>query len=365
MPDCGDLTLWDVFVRNARLRGGRTAVVCGGASWSFRDLAERAERLAAALHGAGVARGDRLAVLAHNCHRFLEVLGAAARLGAVLVPLNHRLNAAELAYILRDSEPTVLFFDDGFRDTAVALARDGGVGTLVALGGEVAEAVAYESWLAGATAAAPAEAASADDVLALVYTAAVDGRPRGAMLTHRNFVAQNVQTAQPLELGEDDVYLNLLPLFHVTDLNMACAVLHAGGTNVMTPRFDPAEAWRLVAETRTTLLATFPPMPARLLEALDAGVGDVSSLRRVLGVLEHPDVIGRFRERLGVRWFAGYGQTETAGLVTLALPEDLERKPGTAGRPLALCRVEVVDEAGGILPAGSVGEIVVRGPVAV
>jgi acyl-CoA synthetase (AMP-forming)/AMP-acid ligase II len=200
---------------------------------------------------------------------------------------------------------------------------------------------------------------TSDMPFCLIYTAAMGGKPRGAVLTHGNIVTANLQTLATMSLTHKDAYLNLLPLFHITGLNLCFAVMHAGGKNVILPKFDAENALILTQRENVTVMGSFPPMLANLEQAMDKGAPKPASLRSVLG-LDAPDTIARFEAKTGAVFWMLYGQTETSGMVTFSPASE---KPGSAGRQGMMIRMAVVDAEDRPLPTGEIGEIVVQGPL--
>ncbi len=352
-----DVTIGDLFARNARLHGARTALVCGDVRLSFAELDRWTGSIAAALGSLGVGRGDRVAVLAQNCHWSFGVYGGAAKVGAITVPLNWRLAVDELATIVDDAAASVVIVDASFADAAKTLSARGA--RVVALRRGAAGAPGLEDLVERSSPLAAADTVESDDVFALIYTAAVDGRPRGAMLTHANVLAANLQVIAPLHLTTADVYLHVLPLFHVTDLGLALAALHAGGGNVILPRFEPALVLDAIARERATIIGEFAPMLARLLEEQRRAPRDVSSLAHLLG-LDRPDTIRDGEQLFGATFWVPFGQTETTGVVTLA---PFSERPGSSGREGLMAPVRIVDESGRLCRPREVGEVVARGPM--
>ncbi|HOA93294.1 MAG TPA: AMP-binding protein [Quisquiliibacterium sp.] len=352
-----DFTLQTVVARNAHLHGARTAFVFEGQRITHAQYHARAERLAAGLHRAGLAHGDRLCVLAQNRLEFLDAYAAAARLGAIVVPVNWRLTADEVTHVVRDTAPKLLLADPQYQATMAALAPQcpsitGCYGFDTAGDGFLP----YEALLQG-DGTAPAVDVTSDDGFVIVHTAAVGGNPRGALLSHGGLLTANLQLIQQWRLGPDDANLGMLPLFHVSGLGLFLAVLQAGGTTVLSPRFDPAAAARQVAEHRITVFSEFAPMLGSILD--QAGDADLSSLRAVSG-LDTPETIARFHAACpGAAFWSGYGQTEVSGMATLA---PFAERPGAAGRPALLTEVAIVDDLDNPVPIGQTGEIVVRGP---
>ncbi|MGD9249705.1 MAG: AMP-binding protein [Desulfobacterales bacterium] len=350
------LNLYDLFGRNAALYGNRPALVDEKGTLNFKDLRQRVARTAAALKHQGIQPGDRVAVLAFNSRRYIYLLGAAARLGAILVPLNWRLSEEELLFILKDAQPGLLFYDPPHAPVATQLAQSCeqsmeavDLETMVTTTGDLATQ-------AGEDLDIPADG---DTPFCIIYTAAMGGTPRGAVLSHANFIFSNLQTIATLHLNHGDTYLNMLPLFHITGLNLALSVMHAGGQNAIIERFNAQQVLQWTEEAHISVLGSFPPILSNLMEELDRHPRDMSSLRHVLG-LDHPDTIAAFEKRTASTFWTLYGQTETSGFVTLAPVGD---KPGSAGRQGLLTKFRLVDDDDQDVAPGDQGEIVVQGPL--
>ncbi len=357
-----DFTLSDVIERNAQLYGDRLAFVADGQRISHREYASRVERLAAGLAGIGLAAGERVAVLAQNCLAYVDLYGAAARLGLILVPVNWRLSAEEIAYVITDTTPKAVVAGaeylpimEGARERLPLVEH------FFSLGAASGAFGAFDDLArAGAATAAPAIEGSFVRGDALIHTAAVGGRPRGALLSHAGLLAANLQLAGCWNLSVHDVHLGVLPLFHASGLGLMLAVQQAGGATVVLPRFDPQAAARVISAEKVSVFAAFPPMLGALLDQAAKDGDDLSSLRHVTG-LDSPDTINRFESVCPTaRFWAAYGQCEVSGLVTMA---PFRERPGSAGKATMLNRVCVVDDLDRPLPVGQSGEIVVRGPM--
>ncbi len=358
-----ELSLSDAFTDLRPHLRDRTAVVDATRAWTYRELCDDAGGLAAALTALGVAPGDRVALLADNCGRWLVAAGAVARAGAVLVPVGTRLQAGEIDHILADSGATAAIVDAAF---VPRVAPSVGADHVVVLNGEAEGTTSYGAALrTTAAAAGPPGRPREEDLAALIYTAAVDGRPRGAMMAHKAFAYHDLNVMLLMRISERDTYLNMLPFSHTGGLGMALALLRAGGTVIVAPGFDPAAAARLIDEHGVTMFLTFAPMGGRILEASGGSGPSLASLRLVTG-LEAPDTIESWLNAVpGLSWGGGYGQTETHGTVTFGVTtsaDELAQRPATAGFPAPGCVLRVVDPDGRDVPANAVGEIVVRGP---
>jgi len=198
-----------------------------------------------------------------------------------------------------------------------------------------------------------------DDPFAVISTAAVDIIPRGAVLTHTNFLMANLHAMACMGLTEADTNLLAFPLFHVAALGSALATMHAGGANVVMTRFDARQAVQLIDTHRVTYVTSFPPVLSQLLDAAAQTGSTLASLKYVFG-LEGPDTIARLHAQTSAQFWTGFGQTETSGFVTLQRAAD---RPGSAGKVAPLCQIRLVDEADRDVPVGTPGEILVRGPV--
>lgn len=350
-------TLHDQIERNACLHGDGAAFVADGRSVSHAQYAARSAQLAAGLAGLGVAVGDRVAILAPNCLSYLDLFGAAARLGAIVVPVNWRLSAEEVAYVLQDSAAKVLIAAPEMHDLVPEAARRG----MLAYSTGPA-ATGHWKALAQLYLEAQEPPARIDDDagLVIIHTAAVGGRPRGALLSHRNLMVAAMTSSQAWSLTSADVQLGILPLFHVAGIGITLALLQAGGCTVVLPRFDAKALVGLIDEQGGSVMGSFPPMLGSLLDAAAQAGSALSSLRVVTGI-DTPETLDRFSAACPhADFWVAYGQTETAGPISLARHSE---RPGSAGRPVAQHVLALVDEQDRPVGAGFVGEIVVRGPM--
>jgi acyl-CoA synthetase (AMP-forming)/AMP-acid ligase II len=355
-----DYTLFDIISRNARLHAQRTAIIFEGRRITHREYFGRVERLAAGLAAAGVSTGERIGVVSQNCLEYLDLYGAAARLGAIMLPVNWRLSAEEIVQALNDATPKLVFVDAEHQQV-IAAARDGlpSVQRCYAFGAAQPSFLPYAELLQSDT-PAPEAGVGGDSAYLIIHTAAVGGRPRGAVIAHRGLIAARAQLIHHWKLDADDVQLGMLPLFHITGLGLFLAVQQAGGSTALSARFDAAAAASQIAAERVTLLAEFAPMLGTLLDKAAESGADLSSLRVVSG-LDTPDTIKRFETACpNAGFWAAYGQSETSGGVTFA---PFRERPGSAGQPAIFSTVAVVDDLDQPLPAGQTGEIVVRGPL--
>ncbi|HUG36217.1 MAG TPA: AMP-binding protein, partial [Candidatus Limnocylindrales bacterium] len=353
-------TVYDMIARGALVDGAAPAVIAGDRQSSFGEFRRQVDRLAGGLHGLGIGKGDRIAILAQNDAAYLDLYGACARQGIVAYPINWRLTPAEVERVLERAEPRMMVVD---ASTAAATVGwpDGkrSVPHWYHFGGVGMPGFLPFSTLYHDGAPPPAADVSSDDVFAVISTAAVDVIPRGAALTHGNVVAANVTAMAAFGNTAADRYLVALPLFHITALGTALAHLHAGGACVVMPRFDAEDAVRLIDRHGITHVSDFPPVLVSLLDAAQKLGSRLPSLKHVSG-LDAPPTIARLHAETGARFWTGFGQSETSGFVSLQRVLD---RPGASGKPVAVCQVKCFDDYDREVPPGTPGEIVVRGPL--
>jgi fatty-acyl-CoA synthase len=328
---------------------------------TYRELDDRSERLAAALLAEGLHRGDRVASLSGNRPEHVELLFACAKAGLLLVPMNHRLAPAELAYQLDDAEPAVLFTSpehDGLADAALA-ATTGGAPRRRALDRGTLDAFAGD---AGHARDARVED---DDPLLLVYTSGTTGKPKGALLTHANCFWTNLSFDRTSDVLTTDVVLQVLPQFHVGGWNVQPLLAWwKGATVVLEPSFEPARVLDLIQRKRVTTMMGVPATYLFTAEQEGFADADLSSLRlAVVGGAPMPEALLRAWGERDVMLVQGYGLTEAAPNVLCVPPEDARRKLGYAGKPYPHVEVALADErTGEHLEGPARGQLLVRGP---
>jgi acyl-CoA synthetase (AMP-forming)/AMP-acid ligase II len=348
---------YSILEEVSRMRGSDPALISPSGSLSFQQYLERVNLLAKGLQSNDVVSGERICLLAQNALESFLLLGACGRIGAIIYPINWRLSPPEIQSVLELAQPKMMVVDAANQASLEGLDLTS-ITYRIAVGGEVPEGWESLSDLLeeGDLEALPV---GEDDPFVLLSTAAVEGLPRAATLSHRNLLTANDQLIEGLDLGSTDRHLAAMPLFHVTGLGLSMATLQAGGANVIQDRFDPGEAVQLMDEHEVSLVASFPPVLASLLEAREAVGSKWNSLRYVLG-LDSPETIQQLLASSGASFWTGYGQSETAGVITLI---DVRQKPGAVGKPLPAADVRCFDEQGQEVPVGESGEIVVKGPL--
>jgi len=360
------------IARHAAAGGDRLACIDGQRSLDYAELHDRTLRCAGWLAAAGIGRGDRVALLLHNRSAYLEVVFAAARLGAIAVPINARFTAPEVLRVLDDCTPRALLFESELSAVAQRACAEAQTAPAVQLacGGDPDD---YEAMLAAAEPLARLEAVSAEDPMLLLYTSGTTGIPKGALLPHRKTLFNSLNAQLFFDLTRSDRVLVPLPLFHSFGLLiLSIPTLYAGGTVHLMPRFDAAEVWKTVAREQISFLGGVPTQFQALLEALDALDAAPTHKPRFLfsaGAAISVELIRAF-ERRGYLVKQGFGQTETSILCCLDA-RDAIRKAGSVGRSvfhaeLRLIDVETLEHPVGRwrdVGVGETGEIVVRGPI--
>ncbi len=337
----------------AALRPEKTAIRVAdtGRELSYRALAQLCHRCAHTLQQLGVVAGDRVALALRSEPLYLALYFAAARLGAILIPLNTRLTGLELDEQLADAEPRIVI-----RTPEVPIRDPGPTATRL---------IQRDAFVAALPEhAEPVELAPGGEApQVLMYTSGSTGRPKGALLPHRKTVYNTLNAELYFGLREDDVSIVPVPLFHSFGLKiLSVPTLFCGATLVLVDRFDASELQHTAAQHRGTLLGAVPVMYRRMLRAGLEGDG-LAALRVAFcaGAPLDRETIRAFAEH-GVVIRQGYGQTETSILCCLDA-ENALRKAGSVGRPVRYGEVQIADEAGNLVPAGRIGEVVVRGPI--
>lgn len=350
-------TLLDSLRTHATERPDHPAVRNSGVTLSYRELDRRSDELAATLRSRGVAEGDRVAFLGRESVDYYAVLFSAAKLGAVLVPINWRLSTAEVTHILDDSDASVVLTDpdqtqvpaDDPRRMLTTRPTD------LAAGSEPLEPVP----------------ACAETPIVQLYTSGTTGLPKGVVLGHRSFfaIADSLRSAglRWVSVDPDDVCFVGIPGFHVGGLWFAAQAFNAGATVVSVPLFDPAGARQLIARERVTAAIWVPAMLQALLTAPSATANDFSTVRLTIygGAPISEVLLERCIRQIGGSFAQIYGLTETGNTAICLPPEDHtvgSPRLSAAGRPYPGVKVKVVNQQGETCPPGEIGEVWLHTP---
>jgi len=366
------MNISDLLVRNANKFPDKTAVVSESLSFSFRELNDRVNRLANSLLDSGLRKGDRIGVLVHNGHQFLELYFASAKTGAVFCPYNNHFKQSELKDVLDYSSPRYLFVDGDF------------LGTVSALKPELKSVEKYnclqktslpfmdnyEGLIARGRGQEPNTKVLEDDVLSIIFTGGTTGKPKGAMRTHRHLMSNAVAGVIELKVDYDERVLITFPMYHV-----ACEdniVRHSFMPNTFYIRregaFNPEEVLDYISKERITRCQFVPTMIHSLIQAPNIDRYDLSSLRLILyaASVMPVELLKKALAIFSCGFAQLYGQTESGPLTTVLKPEDhvLDGSEKTlarlasCGKPVINYEIRVVDEEDHDVPIGQVGEII-------
>lgn len=346
--------LVDITAKRAALTPQRIAFedAATGRTLTYAALEDRCARAAAVLASLGVERGDRVAILCRNRIEFFEIMFACAKLGAVLVPLNWRAPAAELAPLMLDAAAKVLVYGREDSESAAEL------GAAQRLGLDVD----YEPRLADSTPLQTERRWGGDAIWFLMYTSGTTGQPKGVIQTYQMSAVNAFHIMQAFGVNANDTTLNFLPLFHTAGIQLVTLpTLMAGGRVIVMPGFDAGRALELMPR-----LDVFFGVPAVYQQLSLHAAFDDADLSRVrawgCGGAPLADVLVERFAAKGARVCNGYGMTETGPTAFVAAPEDALAKIGSVGRPQMLLDVRIVDANGRDAAVGETGEIWMRGP---
>jgi fatty-acyl-CoA synthase len=373
MHDEVPATIGALLDRAATNFGDRTAYSFStGEQLSFRGMRERTDLIARGLIATGVKHGDRVSAWSGNSAEWIYLFLAAARIGAVLVPVNNALNAGEAAYIVGQSDSRVLAVGAirageplTAADMVLADARTK-VDLLIALNSAPGDGyLTVEQLLVSAQKTTAAElakrasAVNAGDVVLTLYTSGTTGFPKGAMHTHE-ILRNLVDAAGRMQMSDHDVLVLYLPLFHVFAVGAVLNFLYCGGRIVLMDSFDAEKSLSLMEAESATMAYGVGTMFYDQVNHPSFSRFDLSSMRMALAP-GAPDLVRLIDGRFG-RVINGYGMTETASITTLAmLDDDLDLRAGTVGRPLPGFTVRIVDSEANPVEVGEPGELLVRG----
>ncbi len=360
MNDFHNLTFFDIYEKNALYRGSSTAICQGNKEISYSQLFSETVKLANGLKKHNLPSGSRIAVLCKNHPLFFHLFGAASLLDLTLVLINRRLSLDEIAHIVEDTTPSIVFADEEMADQTEKLknAYSSIEHVYIADNKESGFLDLYDL-SSSDTDGSENSPSSMNSPFVIIHTAAMQGKPRGAVLSQNNIIQSNQQVITAFNLDETKAYLNILPLFHIMGVNLGLGILQAGGRNIIQEKFNPAETLELIQERKVNIFGSFPPILSNLLDAVKENHYDLSSLEIAAG-LDMPDSVKEWEALTASKFWTMYGQTETSGLITFA---PYFAKPGSAGVVSTLANIKIADDFDNFLPCRETGEILVRGPV--
>ncbi len=359
------ISLGDLLRESARRFAEYPAIISADETVDFSAFDRRSDAVAGGCAEQGIGVRDRVGLYCINCAEFAIAYAGIIKAGATVVPVNLMLTAHEIAFILNDAGATALIYHSAFEDIVSKLRAD--VPSLrfsVCIGSVCPQAMDWSAFLSSSAAVPRPALSPAEDLAAILYTSGTIGRPKGAMLTHRNLVSNTRSVFKALQWTPGgDIVLVVLPMFHafaatvgmLTPLTQGCAF-------VPLAKFEPGLVARTIDATQATIFLGVPSMYSVLLRLKKDRIGLFGSLRYCVsgGAAMPVDVMQRFEALFGKPIYEGDGPTECSP-VTCINPIGGRIKPGTVGLPLPDVEMQVVNEQGRELPKGSIGEIAVRG----
>ncbi|HVL77242.1 MAG TPA: AMP-binding protein [Noviherbaspirillum sp.] len=340
----------------------KTALVTGGRRISYVELHESAQAMAAGLHHCGLQPGDRVLVYLPNGLEFIQTVYAAFSVGAIVVPVNTRLTAKEVAYFAADSRPALMVFHSDHADALAQVSDELAAIPKIVVGERVPGARRFEDVAAPSDEPLPEVPLQAEDCM-IMYTSGTTGKPKGAVLTHANFIVQHAYlNAIEWGIGASDRFLVTTPLAHRTGLARMMNALCLGATLVVMERFDPLAAIDLIEREQVTALGMVPTVARMLLPHLEQAPKRCASLRHVIvtGEAFPVELKRRLIELLpAVRLHSFFAMTEVGSVSSLEHEEQFTH-PTSVGRPTPGIEVKLVDDKGREVSVGDAGEMLVR-----
>lgn len=358
-----EINIGELMTYRAYLSPNMEAFVGNGYRYSYRDVNCRVNQFASFLQESGIKSGDRLAVLCKNSQYLPTVLFAAAKIGVITIPLNWRLKAPELIYILEDSGTTSLVFDAEFMAIVEEVKKAVNLSLTVQVDASGAKNE-FEALIAGKQKTEPQLETGDDDPTVIMYTSGTTGKPKGAILTHSNLFWASVNHTRTIDWRYKDRFLSVAPLFHIGGLAPIITCVHQGCTLIYMPNFHPIEMFKVFAEEKINNLMSVPLMLNAMLQVPDIDTMDLSLLRSIVcgGSAVPPRLINAYRN-YGIKVYNVYGITEYSGAVTFWTQDMGLDKCDSVGKTVFHGKIKIVNPVTGEeLPTGQVGEIVCQGP---
>lgn len=362
----------DIPVRNAGFYPNKLAIIEENARFTFAEFNERVNRLGNAIIGLGLIKGDRIAVLNHNCYQYLELYFASAKIGTPIVPLNYRFTANELLYILNDSGAKIIFFGKEYLSTVGILIKESPLAEhYVCIDKSFPGVKNYEEIISMSSATDPLLPIDEEDIVILGYTGGTTGKPKGVMTTHRNIITSCYNNVIERALNPNAIFLNVPPLFHAGGANSMFAFSFIGATNMVINSSDIEIILKTIEEYMITHLVLVPTMIQSLLEHPNIEAYNLLSLKAIFYGTAPISVesLKKAMELLKCDFSQIYGMTETFVPISILKPEDhlVEgsaedyQRMSSAGREVMGVQVKIVKEDGREVSTGQIGEIVVKG----
>lgn len=358
------------FLTRGQVDSAKLALAFEGTRLTYGQLNEKANKVANGLLDMGIKKGDRVAALMYNCHQFMEIYFALAKIGAIMVPLNFRLVARELQFALDDSGSNTLLMGPEFLEPINSIRSSlKTVRNFFFVGPKSpADFIDYESYFSKYPAQEPVVEVGLDDEQLIIYTSGTTGRPKGAVYAHSTTYWMSLDQIVDFSCNSNDITAITGPLYHVGGLiDLTMPMFHAGGTCIMmrSTGFTPKETLELIEKEKITLILLFPIMLYDILRYPDLKKYDTRSLRLIFTGGE-PVPVAALEKSMdafpSAKVVQGFGLTEGSAIASFLSPKYAVTKMGSIGKPLAHVRMRVVNDKGEDVAPGEVGEILTQGP---
>jgi len=354
--------------RSSRKYGDKTAIIFGEKRITYKELNRRVNRFANALFAQGVKKGMKVALIFNNSNEFVESIYAALKIGAVVVPINTRLASQEIYNLIDHSDSSTLIFDSSFVEKVEVIRQKSEklVRYFMVEDETRAGFLHYESLLRNGSPEEPcgiAEAKETDEAC-IIYTSGTTGRPKGVVLTHRNFLWLAANYCMGGMTGFSDISMYIFPLFHVGGIGTFISHIFIGATAVLKESYDPSDCLETIQREGINRWSAIPTIYAEVVNLPDLHRYDLTSVTKLSsGAAPMPVEV---KKRLAGLFpnaciFDGYGQTESAGAITQLSPKDAFKKAGSVGLPYPTNEIMVVDDENEEVPVGDIGELVYNG----
>jgi len=358
-------TIGEMLTKSAKEYPDKTAIICDDKRLTYRELNCQVNQLAHGLLSLGISRNIRVATLMYNSIELVEIYFALAKSGIVGIPLNFRLNGAELSYIIENSDATVLIMGKEFESIINQFKSQlSKIEHFIVVEKDAHKMGERYSLYHNQPDFEPREKVKPEDESFVIYTSGTTGKPKGVILTHKNHFWNTINYTIAYQMDKDDVELALTPMFHSSTLGRIFTYVFTSSTFVTSHHFDPEQAMELITQHKVTSITQTPTMYAALLNLRKTGHYHTSSVKRVVSGAApiSPKMKGELSQlfpNAGI--FDLYGLTEASPGVTILTPHDPPEKVNSVGRAMLSVKLKIVDGEGREIPAGESGEIVCRG----
>ncbi len=352
-----------MMANRAYLSPDLAAFIGNGYEYNYQEANERINQLVHFLKENNFFPGDRLAILCRNNEHVITVMFATAKADGITVPLNCRLQGAELTYILNNCGASILVYDEEFAGVVDSIRADILVRKYIVVGKSDTD-ISYSEALNGRPVIEPQPVTCDEDTAIIMYTSGTTGKPKGAMLTHKNMFFVTAGHSGSVRWNNKFRFLSVAPLFHIGGLAPIITNIHNGCTTVFLPEFNPVNVWKAVEEHKINFMMTVPLMLTFMLNVPDFNKMDLSSLDHIVcgGSIVPGSLIRAFKD-INIEVENVFGITEYSGAVTFWNHDMGMDKHESVGKMVFHGGVKIVNpETGEILPAGEIGEICINGP---